>query len=74
MLERKTNNPLLVKSGIGRSKPATVRLPPPDFVYGKVYNRDADEDMFVKKGPKINWPKTGAQQDHMSVPIDSSKV
>jgi hypothetical protein len=68
MLERQSNNPLLVKGGIGRTKPTTTRLPPSDFVYGKVVSQD-DGDIFNRKGPKISWPKSTAQQNHLTNPV-----
>ena len=60
MFERRTNNPLLVKGDIGRAKPTTSKLPPPDFVYGKVFMREVDEDSFNQQLTKINWPKNSA--------------
>ena len=60
MFERKTNNPLLVKAAIGRSKPITTKLPPTDFVYGKIYNNDDPDNM--KKSPRVKWPRAGGQE------------
>lgn len=47
MQERKSNNPLLVKGDIGRAKPVTYKLPPSDFVYGKVYSKDDDDKYTI---------------------------
>ena len=56
-MERRTNNPLLVKAAIGRSKPITTKLPPDEFVYGKIFK---DEDPFlVVKNKGVKWPRVG---------------
>ena len=55
-MERKTNNPLLVKSEIGRTKPFTTRLPHVDFVYGRPVDSSDDLDIELKKFSKNKFP------------------
>ena len=54
MFERRSNNPLLQKAGVGRARQTTAKLPPEDFVYGKIFNEDPEK---IKKSPRVNWPK-----------------
>ena len=48
-MERKTNNPLLVKAELGRAKQLTTKLPPAEFVYGVPMEHGDDLDKELKR-------------------------
>ena len=48
-MERKTNNPLLVKADVGRAKPLTYRLPPQEFAFGTPLEHGDDLDKELKR-------------------------